>query len=389
MKSLFEAAGKFGPVISQYIDEDETNRRLSKPVISALREACFYRLLLPKSLGGLEIDPVTTAKLVEETARHNTAAAWSMMVANVSAWWCKWLPEEGTKEVYKNGPDTLIAGAVHPPMMATPVDGGYRISGKSPLASNVHEADWIFVSAFVMEQGQMKMNNGRPEMVGVLMSAEHCNILDTWYTLGMKATDSNDISAKEVFVPAYLSFPLSPEFQPTSHYAGPLYQFAAIGISTSCLIAPIALAVATNAIQEVKQLAEKKTAMGSVVPLREKGVIQRKFGMAEALVQSSRAYLYNTITEYWNKTLAGEKLSLQDKATLLLTGTHTNQSCLQAIDMMYSAAGTSGIYTRNKLSHYFTDAQVIRQHGFSNDSRYETAAQVYFGLPPDVPVLAF
>jgi hypothetical protein len=56
---------------------------------------------------------------------------------------------------------------------------------------------------------------------------------------------------------------------------------------------------------------------------------------------------------------------------------------------MYSAAGTSGIYTKNKMANYFADAQVIRQHGFANDSRYETAAQVYLGLPPDLPVVAF
>jgi len=87
--------------------------------------------------------------------------------------------------------------------------------------------------------------------------------------------------------------------------------------------------------------------------------------------------------------LTGEKLSLNEKADLLLAAVHTNQSCLQAVDLMYSAAGSSAIYLRNKLAHYFTDAQVIRQHGFLNDSRYETAAQVYFGLQPDLPVLAF
>ena len=98
------------------------------------------------------------------------------------------LPEKGIEEIYKNGPDTFIAGAFHPPMMATPVEGGYRINGRSPLTSNVHEAKWIFVTAFVMEQGQMKMNNGIPEVIGVFMNSEHCEIIDTWYTLGMKAT---------------------------------------------------------------------------------------------------------------------------------------------------------------------------------------------------------
>ena len=111
--------------------------------------------------------------------------------------------------------------------------------------------------------------------------------------------------------------------------------------------------------------------------------------MAEAFVQSSRAYLHYEITELWKKILSGKKITLEERASLLLAVTHTNQSCVQAVDMMYSAAGTTGIYLRNKLAHYFTDAQVIRQHGFSNDSRYETAAQIYFGLQPDLPVIAF
>ena len=111
--------------------------------------------------------------------------------------------------------------------------------------------------------------------------------------------------------------------------------------------------------------------------------------MAEAFVQSSKAFLYQEISECWNKTLNGEIISLEEKARLLLAITQTNQTCAQAVELMFSAAGTTGIYTRNKLSRYFTDAQVIRHHGFSNESRYETAAQIYLGMQPDFAVVAF
>jgi len=180
-----------------------------------------------------------------------------------------------------------------------------------------------------------------------------------------------------------------PDCKPNKYYQAPLYKFSAIGASVSSLIVPVALGVAHNAIEEVKLLAAKKTSFGSVTPLNGRGTVQRKLGMAQALIRSSRSYLHDAISTCWNKTQAGENLSLEDKADLLLAATHTNQSCLQAVDMMFSVAGTTGIYTKNKLAHYFTDAQVIRQHGFANESRYETAAQVYFGLQPDLPVLMF
>ncbi len=388
-KNLLQAARELGPVINPYIEDEEANRRLSPPVIEALKEAGFYRMFLPKSLGGLETDPLTTAKVIEEVARHNTAAGWSLMVGNTTTWWGGRLPEKGIEEIYSNGSDVFMAGVFHPPMQASPVKGGFLINGRNPLFSNVHEAQWIFVTAFVMEGEQIKMNNGQPEIIGAYLKPQDCEVIDTWYTLGMRATDSNDVAAKNVFVPDHHHFPLVPQFQPGRHFEGLLYQFPAIGACVACLLAPVSLALAYNSINELKAMASRKTQLGSAVPIRERGVVQRKLGKAEALFQSSRAYLYQKIEESWSKTLSGAKLSLVEKADLLLAAAHTNQSCAKAVDLMYSAAGSSAIYTRSKLEHYFADAQVIRQHGFMNDNRYETAAQVFFDLAPDLPVIGF
>ncbi len=386
--NLLDRARKIGPEISQHISDEETERRLSPSTIRTLKEGGFLRLTLPESLGGLEADPLIIAKAVEEITRHNTAAGWSMMVTNTGHWSCSKLPEKGIEEIYQDGPDTLIAGAFHPPMKAMPVEGGYRISGRSPLTSNVHEASWIFVTAFVMDQSQMKMHNGMPEMLGVFMDAKDCQIIDTWHTIGMRATDSNDVEAREVFVPEHRTHSLAPGLQPNRYCRGDLYQFPIIGVTVASVIAPVALAVAANAVRELKQIAEKKVSFGSMVSMRERGSMQRKLGIAEALVKSSRAYLHETLRNGWDTMQTGGNLTLENKADLLLASVHTNQSCLKAVDLMYSAAGSSAIYSRSKLAHYFTDAQVIRQHGFVNESRYETAAQVFLGLPPDLPVLA-
>jgi len=389
VSSLYDELDKIADILKQNVSHEQENRRISPEVLNALRSAGFLRLFLPKSLGGLEVDPLTAAKLVEEVGKYNTTAAWAMMVANTAIWWCNRLPAAGVEEIFSDGADTFIAGAFHPPMKASPVDGGFIINGRTPLASNVHEAKWIFVTAFVMEGESMKFNNGIPEIIGVFMKADDCRIIDTWHTIGMKATDSNDISAEEVFVPHHLSYPLVPTFSPSIHYSGPLYRFPAIGASIASLITPVALAVARNAIDELKVLAKRKIPFASTVSIREKGSAQRKLGMAEAFVQSGRAYLHGELTSCWNKILKEETITLEERARLVLAVTHTNQTCHQAVDMMYSLGGTSGIYLTNTLSRYFTDAQVIRQHGFANESRYETAGQVYFDLPPDLPVIIF
>jgi len=388
-KDLVQVAADLGPGISQYTEEEENAGRLSAPVVNALREAGLYKLYLPKSLGGLEADPLTTARVVEEVASHNTAAGWSLMVANTIVVMGGHLPEKGIDEIYGGNPDAFIAGSIHPPMRAIRVEGGYLINGRNALISHVHEAQWIFTTAFVMENDKPKIMDGHPVIIGAIMNAANCRIVDTWHTLGMRATDSNDVDAKDVFVPDHLLFPLMPEYQPGHHFEGPLYRFPAAGANVACLLAPVSLAVARNAINELKMLAAKKTPLGSMVPLRERGVVQRKLGRAEALVQSGRTFLHEKLAKCWERILAGEAISLEEKAGLLLAATHANQSCIEAMDLIYTAAGTTGIYTRNKLAHYFTDAQVLRQHGFMNESRYETAGQIYFGLPSDLPIIEF
>jgi len=388
-KELVEIATALGPEIGQYVDQEESNGRLSAPVVNALRKAGFFKLFLPKTLGGHEADPVTTARVVEEVARHNAAAAWSLMVANTTIFMGGHIPEKGIEEIFGGNPEVLLAGSIHPPMKAMRVDGGFLLNGRNPLVSNVHEGQWIFVSALVMENGQMKINDGHPEIIGAIINAHDCTIIDTWYTLGMCATDSNDVEVKDVFIPDHLSFPLSPEFNPGRHFSGPLYRFPAAGANIASLLAPVTMGIARNAIDELKALADKKTPLGSMVPIRERGVVQRKLGRAEALVQSSRAFLYQKLSESWSRIVIGGVISLEEKAALLLAATHANQSCVEAIELMYTAAGTNGIYKKNKLSRYFSDSQVLRQHGFMNESRYETAGQIYFGLPPDLPLVTF
>ncbi len=388
-KKLLQVAQGLSAILGQNIPDEENNGRLSAPVIRALKEAGFFKLFLPKTLGGLEADPLIVAKVVEEVAKHNTAAGWSLMVANTTLTMASRIPEKGIEQIFGQDPDTFIAGSVHPPMMATRVEGGYRINGRNSLVSNVHEAQWVMALGLVVEGGQPKMNNGHPEILGVYMKAGDCRIIDTWDVAGMHATDSNDIEAKDVFVPDHRLFPLTPEFHPGRHFEGPLYRFPAAGANIGCLLAPVTLAVARNAINELKLLAEKKTPLGSMVPIRERGVMQRKLGRAEALVQSARIYLHSKLADCWSSVVAGETISLEEKADLLLAATHTNQSCLEAVDLVYTAAGTNGIYMKNKLAHYFCDAQVLRQHGFMNESRYETGGQVHFGLQPDLPLITF
>jgi len=80
---------------------------------------------------------------------------------------------------------------------------------------------------------------------------------------------------------------------------------------------------------------------------------------------------------------------MEERADLLLAMTHASNSAVKVVDLIYSVAGTSGIRTGNRLERAFRDVQTLRQHVFSAEARYGTVGQVYLGLEPDFPAVAF
>src|SRR5262249_34157950 len=76
--SLIEAARHIIPVIREHNEEAERERRLSRPVLDALYETGLLRMCTPRSLGGLEVAPITRALVTEEIAGHDTVAGWTL-----------------------------------------------------------------------------------------------------------------------------------------------------------------------------------------------------------------------------------------------------------------------------------------------------------------------
>jgi alkylation response protein AidB-like acyl-CoA dehydrogenase len=376
-------------LIREHAAEAERERRLSKPVIDALNRAGITKMLLPKSLGGLEADPVTVTRVVEEIASFDSVAAWLLMVCHGAAVTGARFSAETVAEIYRDPDDCFVGTAFQPPVEAREVDGGYRLTGQRPLASFSHSARWICLTAIVMDGAQPRMASGMPTLVIAIMPAQDVEILDTWHALGLRGSDSTDVSVRDLFVPKAFTCPLIPPFEPNRHYRSPLYRLPLLAPVVLASIPPIALAIARNAIEEVRTLAAKRTPMASAVPLRERGVAQARLGRAEAMLRSARALIYETMAETWARTQAGETLSPEQRAGILLAAAHAGQTGAEVTDLMYTCAGSSSVYQRSPLERLFRDSQVIRQHGFVSASRYETVAQVLLGLEPDLPLIYF
>ena len=383
--ALMDAAREIAPIIEKHSDEAERERRLSKPVLDALRESGLLRMSTPKSLGGLETDLITRALVVEEVSRHDSAAGWTLENPIDWAFFCSRLPDEGAEEIYSNGGDVIIAAQFGRPLNATSTEGGYRVSGRAPFVSNCYDADWISCTAVVDAD---QRSEGEPETLMVYFPQENCEIIDTWHVMGMRGTGSNDVLVSDVFVPKARTFPMVPEYEPGSHYQGPLYRMPIVGAAGTGIPTPM-LGVARRAVDEVTEIALTKTPVASSGLLKERSSAQVQLGKAEAILRSGRLLLLHTVSEAWQRCLDGKPHSLKQKADLLLGSTHAMASAVQAVELACQIAGTTSIRTTSPLERCFRDVQTMRHHTFASEARYGTFGQVYFGVEPDFGIVTF
>jgi alkylation response protein AidB-like acyl-CoA dehydrogenase len=298
---------------------------------------------------------------------------------------CARLPDEGAEEIYSRGADILIAAQFGRPLHATSTEGGYRISGRAPFVSNCYDADWISSTALVDVD---QHSEGEPETVMVYFPRKNCDIIDNWDMMGMRGTGSHDISVTDVYVPKSRTFRMVPEFEPGSHYHGPLYRLPLVGAAATGIPTPM-LGVARRALDEVTELALTKTPVASSGLLKERSLAQVRLGKAEAVLRSGRLLLLDTVSEAWQRCVDGRPHSLRQKADLLLAATHAMSSAVQAVELACSIAGTTAFRATSPLERCFRDVQTMKHHVFASEARYGTFGQVYLGIPPDFPVVAF
>jgi indole-3-acetate monooxygenase len=387
-EQLLARARSLGPIIREHAGATERDRRLARPVLDAMRAAGLFRMFTPRALGGLEADPVTVARVAEEIAGFDSAAAWALQAGNTGAWWASHLPEAGVAELFADGPDLMLAASFSPPHRAEEVPGGYRLTGRGPLASTIHDSPWVMMTGIVFDGEQPRMTPFGPEIVALTLRTRDVEIIDTWRSLGMRGTDSNDVSVNNVFVPSARSFHVTPEYERASPFQGPLYRVSAL-VSTFVIVAPVALAIARGALDELRELAGRKTPLGSRKTLRDRTAAQAALAEGEALYRSARRYFYDELATGWQRAIAGQPATLEQKADLMLAGTHAVRSAAKVADLMHRTAGSTGIYERSRLERHFRDAQTVRHHGFLCESRFETVGQVYLGVEPEFGFVAF
>ena len=141
MSDIVTAAKALAPTAQAAADQAERERRLPEEVVQGMVAAGLPNMLVPQSLGGGEVHPATMVRAIEELAIGDGAAAWCAIIAATSGIPAAYMEEDAAREIF--GPDDVVGGVFAPRGKATPVEGGYSVSGRWPFASGCQHCAWL------------------------------------------------------------------------------------------------------------------------------------------------------------------------------------------------------------------------------------------------------
>ncbi len=361
--------------------DTERNRKVDADLCAELARAGTFRMLVPKSLGGLEVAPRVFAETLEALARGDAAVAWVAMTGSTTGLLSAYLPDEGAEAFFRD-PAGIYAGVFAPMGRAMVCEGGFRLTGRWPFTSGVDNAGVRLGGALVFDEGSntprmqtLEDGTAMPEIRSCFVRADQSNIVDTWKTSGLRGTGSHDLVVEDVFVPAGHTAAIVGAH---AVRGGAVHRLPLFGLLASG-IASVGLGIARAALDEVKTLLVRKK------PGRKSGaeseLTQVNFARAEGTLCAARALLLHALDEAMERTAQGDPIDGDTKAALRLAATHAAWSSAEVVDVAYHLGGGAALYDKSPLQRHFRDVHTMTQHIMVAQPTLKPIGRILLGLP--------
>jgi alkylation response protein AidB-like acyl-CoA dehydrogenase len=357
---LIERARQMRPLLEARAADTDAHRRLPDEIVAKLKETGLCRLMQPRRFGGHETSVRTYLEAILELGRGCGSTAWVASLINVCAWLTAVFPDRAQRDVWGADPDAWVAGSLAPLGVATPVDGGWRVTGKWPWASGSLHAQWAACGIHMKDEKGQMTNPGLS-----LMPMSDLTIEDTWHMAGMKGTGSNTIVGSDVFVPEHRFLPYPPAFggsYRTEHTDETVFRTAFIPI-TVLILAGSQLGVARAALDYV---ISKSSARGITHTNFRTQAESAGFAilLAEAAMKIETAYLHmaRAADDLDRHAQAGTYPDVTARARMRADTALTAKCCREAMDLLVSAHGTSSLADWSPLQRLWRDIHVASHH---------------------------
>jgi len=349
-----ERARALKQILRERVAETEQLRRLPAANVADLLESGMYGLMTPKRFGGSELGPEAMIDVTIELASACPSTGWVHMLWTAHMWMLALFPPETQEELWSN-PNTLASSVVNTTGHFVPVDGGYRWTGRGFFSSGVDHCNWLTALAPIRREGV----DGPPELRWLLLPREDIEIVDDWFTIGLKGTGSKTIVVNDAFIPERRTMTFADADggrAPGSQlHAHPMYCGISSANFTAAMAAP-ALGVARGfleAFQERLQSKSNNIDDGLTVNLA-------RYAEASALVDAVHALTLQD-AQRWARMPAWE-VAQEVGVKCRLDQAFTAQTARKAINKLYEECGGSALFETSDFQRLWRDVNAAAAH---------------------------
>ncbi len=368
------------PALRGRAAEAEELRKVPAASVKELQAAGVLRLLQPRRYGGHEAHPTVFYTAIKMIAGACGSTGWVASVLGVHPWHLALFPAAAQEDVWSDDIDTLVSSSYAPVGRATPVEGGFRFSGRWSFSSGCDHATWCLLGGLVMVDGKPV------DFRTFLVPRADYAIEDVWDTVGLRGTGSNDILVDDVFVPEHRTL----SFQNTARCVcpgqelndGPLYRLPYGSVHPYAITAPL-IGMATGAYDAYVGYTRGRIRASYVgEKAAEDSFAQVRVAEAACEIDAAWLQLERNFSEEFDLAAAGQPIPLELRLRARRDQVCGSARVISAIDKLFESAGGKAINMSTPILRFWRDAHAARVHA-AND--LERTLVMYgkseFGVP--------
>jgi alkylation response protein AidB-like acyl-CoA dehydrogenase len=370
------------PLLRKNASWSEENRRLHDESVEAMAAAGLFRMRAPARYGGYECDTRTQAEVTAELAKGDGSAAWTASVWTIPGWMAGLFPDEVQDEVYST-PDVRVCGTLSPSGFAEPVDGGVRVNGKWGFISGAQHSHWQEIIAM----SPTPDGSSQWPVMGLVPMSD-LEIVDDWYTSGMRGSGSVTTIAKDVFVPQERILPLPAVLQ--GQYASvlnaesPIYRAPLLGVAAGLSVGTMVGLAKAARDAFFDRLPDRKITYTDYASQMEAPITHLQVAEATMKIDEAEFHAHRVTTLVDEKGQSGEPWKLEERARSRGDVGAVSKLSKEAVDILAMASGGSSIYSDVPIQRIARDVQTVNLHALMLPAtNYELYGRVLCGLEPN------
>ena len=342
---------------SEHAAASEALGRLSDEWLEVIYREKWFKLFVPKDLGGLGLNLAEGLRVEEKLARLDGSLGWTVTLCAGAAWFVGFLEKELAQEVFSD-PKVCLAGSGFVGGKADWVDGRWLVSGSWTYASGALHGTHFTANCEILEGGTPLLDKkGKPVIKAFILKKGEIEILDGWNYMGMIATGSHAFKAETVSVPGSRVFEILPE---KAMLPDPVFRYPFLQLAETTLAVNI-LGITQHLIALIEESFWIRHEYRNYDKKHQK-YFQKLLEKQTRKLEKLRKEFYKLADESCEELEQKGKISKSLLKNVSAISRRLTHACRESNGKLYPFAGLEAAKTHTELNRVWRDFNTVSQH---------------------------